>query len=69
VRRITSGTGSASRALCRTPSPSATHTAFEAKTRMAARRTDTTHSGSYVWLSTKAVELAVGRMSGIVLTS
>ena len=35
---------------------------------MAARRTETTHSGSYVWLSTNAVELAVRRMSGIVVT-
>src|SRR5437764_3183187 len=66
--RITSGTGSACRALCSTPSPSATQTALPDRMRMAARRTDTTHSGSYVWLSTKAVELTVCRMSGIVVT-
>jgi len=39
-----------------------------AKLLLAARRTDTTHSGSYVWLSTKAVELTARRMSGIGLT-
>jgi hypothetical protein len=57
------------RTLCRMPSPSATHTAFADRTRIAARRTETTHSGSYVALRTNAAEPAVGRMSGIALTS
>ena len=53
------------RALCRMPSPSATQTALADRTRMVARRTDTTHSGSYVALRTNADEPTVGRMSGI----
>jgi hypothetical protein len=69
VNRTTLGTGSWCRALCRIPSPSATQMAFAERTRIAARRTDTTHSGSYVALRTNADEPAVGRMSGIALTS
>src|SRR5215475_7857999 len=47
------------------PSPSATHTALADNRRMAARQTDTTHSGSYVWYKTNVVALIVRRMSGI----
>src|SRR5262245_1492123 len=47
------------------PSPSATHTALADRTRIAALRTATTHSGSKVALRTNAPQLAVGRMSGI----
>jgi hypothetical protein len=35
---------------------------------MVARRTDTTHSGSYVAFNTNADEPTVGRMSGIAIT-
>src|SRR5438045_7731405 len=63
VNRTTDGTGSAVRTLCRMPSPSATQTAFDDRTRIAALLTDTTHSGSYVALRTNAV--AASRMSGI----
>ena len=66
VSRTTDGMGSAARALCRIPSPSATQTAFADSTRMVARLTETTHSGSYVALRTNAVE-AMSRMSGIAV--
>src|SRR5690606_35557776 len=63
--RTTEGTGMVCRALWRKPSPSVMQTAFAVRTRIAARRTDTTHSGSYVALRTKEAGPAVGRMSGI----
>src|SRR3954451_20793149 len=69
VRRTTEGTGSAWCALCRMPSPSETHSALAVSTRMVARRTDTTHSGSYVAFNTNADEPTVGRMSGIANAS
>src|SRR5258708_9102329 len=65
VRRTTKGTARDSRALCRTPSPSARQTALEVRIRIVARRTDTTPSGSYVGLRTSADERPKGRMSGI----
>src|SRR5215831_6610735 len=42
-----------------TPSPDSTTTAFSARTRTTARRSGTTHSGSYVALSTNAPGIGI----------